>query len=379
MNQMSGGLRFALNLAHGDWERAQRDGDVARAVARTLEIGELADAAGIDSLWVSEDPDGWDALAVLGALASRTSRVRLGTGVVNPFFRHPSLIAASVATLDVLSGGRAFLGLGRGQTEWYRHALGMSVDKPLQAIEETMQLLRQWWTVPYRAEAANDTPVFPIAGWERTIGPVQARPPIYLAAVGPKALAVAARHADGLIFNDLSSLTFMEEAIAQMRREAEVAGRDPATLAFFARAAVTVTDDPAAVYERRKATVAIIHTLPGMERLLTTPGYDIERIIAEVRRVMRTEETLARGGGFPDLRRAGDFAAARALIPTELMAELVVAGPAAHVRARLAQFAAVGITDVFLAPPGPHATAESVAATIAAIRPEGDAFPSARS
>jgi alkanesulfonate monooxygenase SsuD/methylene tetrahydromethanopterin reductase-like flavin-dependent oxidoreductase (luciferase family) len=201
------------------------------------------------------------------------------------------------------------------------------------------------------------------------IGPVQARLPIYLAAVGPKALSVAARYADGVLFNDLSSRTFMEEAIAQVRREATDAGRDPAGLAFFARAAVTVTDDPAPVYERRKATVAIIHTLPGMERLLATPGYDVERIIGEVRRVMRTEEILARGGGFPDLRRAGDFAAARALIPTELMAELVVAGPAEHVRARLSEFAAIGITDVFLAPPGPEATAEDIAATIAAVRP----------
>ena len=366
---MTEGLRFALDLGHGEWEKAQRTGDVAGAVARSLAVGHLADAAGIDTLWVSEDPDGWDALAVLGALAARTTRVRLGTGVVNPFYRHPSLIAASLATLDALSNGRAFLGFGRGQTEWYRTSLGMKVGKPLAALEETFHLLRQWWTEPYRAEAGTGATEFPVAGWQRTIGPVQVRPPIYLAAVGPKALSLAARYADGLLFNDLSSRSFMAEAIAQVRAEAADAGRNSSELRFFARAGVTVTDDPELIYERRKATIALIHTLPGMERLLATPGVDIERIMADVRRVMRTEETLARGGGFPDLRKAGDVAAARKLIPTDLMAELVVAGPVDAVRARLADFAAIGITDVFLSASGPEATADSVAKTIAAVRP----------
>lgn len=374
MNQrLHGGLRFALDIGHGAWEEAQRNGDLPASVARTLAIGQLADEAGIDSLWASEDPDGWDALAVLGALASRTTRVRLGTGVVNPYYRHPSLIAASVTTLDALSGGRAFLGLGRGQTEWYRQSLGMTIGKPSLALEETFQLLRQWWTQPYRAEAAEGATVFPVAGWQRGIGPLQSRPPIYLAAVGPKALSLAGRYADGVLFNDLSSRTFMADAVARVRAEAAGAGRDPASLAFFARAAVTVTDDPEAVYERRKATIALIHTLPGMERLLTTPGFDIEQIIAEVRRVMRTEETLARGGGFPDLRSAGDIAAARDLIPTDLMAELVIAGPADRVRTRLAEFAALGITDVFLASPGPDAKAEDIATTISVIQPRAAA------
>ncbi|MBA2277658.1 MAG: LLM class flavin-dependent oxidoreductase [Chloroflexia bacterium] len=365
----AGALLFALDLSHGPWEQAQRNDSLHRAVARTLEIGRLADASGIESLWVSEDPDGWDALAVLGAIAARTGRIRLGTGVVNPFYRHPSLIAASLATLDALSGGRAFLGLGRGQTEWYRQALRIDAGSPLAALEETFHLLRQWWATPYRAEAPAEATAFPVAHWRRAFGPVQEHPPIYLAAVGPKALDLAARHADGVIFNDLSSQTFMEEAIARVRHAAAAAGRDPAGIAFLARAAVTVTDDPESVYERRKATVAMIHTLPGMERLLATPGYDIAGIIAGVRRVMRTEETLARGGNLLDLRSAGDLNAARRLIPTDLMAELVVAGPAAHVRARLAEFAAIGITHVFLAAPAPNATADSLAATIEAVQP----------
>lgn len=347
----------------------QRDGAVDQAVARTLEIGRIADGAGIDSLWPIEDPDGWDALAVLGALSTVTDRVRLGTGVVNPYYRHPALIAASFATLDRLSGGRAFLGLGRGQTEWYGTALGMEVGNPVRKLEETIALLRQWWRPPYRASAAREATEFPVREWQRVIGPEQPRLPIYLAAVGPKALGVAARGADGVIFNDLASITFMNEAIASVRQQAKEAGRDPAEIAFFARAAVTVTDDPEPIYEQRKGTVAIIHALPGMERLLETPGFDIDRIIADVRWAMRTNEVLAVGGNFPELRAAGDLAAARKAIPTALMSELVVAGPAERVRSRLAEFAAIGVTHVFLAAPGPDATAESIAQTIEAVQP----------
>lgn len=362
-------LAFCLDLGPGGWQNARAKGTVAQAVARTLEIGRIADEAGIDSLWPIEDPDGWDALAILGALSTVTDRVRLGTGVVNPYYRHPSLIAASFATLDLLSSGRAFIGLGRGQTEWYGTALGMPVGNPVRKLEETIQLLRQWWRPPYRASAARDATEFPVRDWQRVIGPEQQHVPIYLAAVGPKALGVAARQADGVIFNDLASITFMKEAIERVRNEAANAGRDPSQLAFFARAGVTMTDDPEAVYERRKSTVAMIHTLPGMERLLATPGFDIPRIVGDVRRAMRTDEVLAVGGNFPELRAAGDIAAAKRAIPTALMSELVVAGPAARVRSRLAEFAAIGVTHVFLTSPGPDATAESVAATIEAVRP----------
>src|SRR5690606_28261068 len=145
----------------------------------------------------------------------------------------------------------------------------------------------------------------------RVTGPVQERLPIYLAAVGPQALSVGARYADGIIFNDLASVTFMERSIREVRAAAGAAGRDPDALRFFARSAVTISDDPGAIYERRKATVAMIHALPGMERLLETPGFDTDAMIAEVRRVMRTNEVLARGGNFPELRDAGDLDAAR--------------------------------------------------------------------
>ncbi|MGB3328605.1 MAG: LLM class flavin-dependent oxidoreductase [Thermomicrobiales bacterium] len=365
-------LAFALDAGPGEWAAARKDGADAyrRAVDRTIALARIAEQAGITSFWAMEDPDGWDAFAVLGAVARATERIQLGTGVTNPYYRHPSLIAASIATLDALSDGRAFLGFGRGQAEWYQRALGIAVGRPLRALAEAIDLFHAWWRIPSEASSPDTATEFHVDAWKRGISPVQPRIPIYLAAVGPQALRLAGRKADGVLFNDLASRHFIADAIETVRASARAAGRDPDALRFVARAAVTITDDPEALYERRKATVAIIHALPGMERLLATPGYDIDAIIGTVRRVMRTDEVLARGGAFADLREAGDLEAAKRAIPTDLMRELVIAGPASVVRNRLAELQDLGVTDVVLAQPGPDATVESLSALLDSIAPD---------
>ena len=368
---MRSSLAFCLDASPAPWARAQVSHDrqaLRDAVAWTVELARIGDRAGVESLWVIEDPDGWDAFGVLGAVARQTERIRLGTGVTNPFYRHPSLIAASVATLDLLSDGRAFLGLGRGQDEWYGIAMGMPLGRPVRRLIETFDLLRQWWSPDLRATSPSGATEFALRGWERTFRPVQPHLPIYLAAVGPIALRIAGQHADGVLFNDLASREYMRDAIARVRQAAVEAGRDPAHLVFAARAAVTITDDPEPIYEQRKSTVAMIHALPGMHRLLQAEGYDIDRIIADVRAAMRTDEILARGGGFGDLRRGGDLEAARRAIPTALMRELVVAGPLPEVRARLRQMQALGITHVFLAAPRPGTTAEALGDLVSSLR-----------
>jgi alkanesulfonate monooxygenase SsuD/methylene tetrahydromethanopterin reductase-like flavin-dependent oxidoreductase (luciferase family) len=87
-----------------------------------------------------------------------------------------------------------------------------------------------------------------------------------------------------------------------------------------------------------------------MDRQLMGLDFDLERIVAEVRRLMRTDEVLARGGSFADLRRAGDLAAAKRAIPTGLVDQVAVIGPADKIRTRIAEYARAGITDVFVDP-----------------------------
>ncbi len=365
-------MRFCLDLSHHPWNRA---GDPAAAATATLAAARAADEAGIDAIWVSEDPDGWDATTLLGALAAVTASAELGTGVTSPYPRHPNQLAAAVATLDRLSGGRAVLGLGRGEPEWHAGPLGVAVGSPLAALEATITLLRQWWQPPHRASSHLAGSPFRVDDWERTVHPLR-QPPILLAAAGPRALALAGRLADGVIFNALTSDEFLAEAIPAVRAAARAAGRDPALLRFVLRTAVFVSDDPESFLERQKTLIALVNTLPGMERLLRLDGHDLPAMMAQVRRAMRTEELLASGAGFPALRRGGDLTAARAAIPTEVVARLAIAGPLAEAVARLRRLAALGISDVSLAPP-PEPTAAAYSARLRQLRAALSAPPAA--
>jgi 5,10-methylenetetrahydromethanopterin reductase len=360
---VTGPIRFGLAPTAAGWGGWAVP---ATAAQRTLDLAAAADAGGIDAIAASDDPDAWDAFALLGAVAAITRRARLGPSVTNPVHRHPNQIAAAVATLDRLSGGRAVLGLGRGQPEWYERGLGLDASRPLARLAETIDLLRQWATPPYRASSAPGA-AFAVRDWARTIQPMQAHVPVYLAAAGPQALSLAARAADGVIFNNLTSPSFLAETIPALRDAVCAAGRDPDAFAFILRTPARVTDDPERAIRDAKDALALINTLPGMHRLLATPGYDVPAIMAELRQAMRSEAMLEAGRGFADMRAAGDLAAARAAIPDGLVAELVIAGDLAQVRARLALLASLGITQVSVAPPA-AATAEAWRELLGALR-----------
>jgi 5,10-methylenetetrahydromethanopterin reductase len=337
---------------------------MTEAARRTIDLIALADQAGLDSVWLSEDPDGWDAFGVLCAAAQRTQSIRLGTGVTNPYMRHPNLIAMSVSTLDRLSDGRAFLGLGRGQPEWYRDRLDVEPRPPLAALEDTINLLRQWWSPSQRASARN---AFQISDWARAIGPEQERVPIYLAALGPKSLELASRVADGLLIADFASIPFLEWLVPFMRESLERHGRDPDGFHFYARTAIQVTDNPAPALERRKNLLALLAPLPGMSRQIELPPYDVDALVKRLRRVMHTEEVLATGGNFIDIRKVADFGEARRIIPDDVIEQLSFIGPAPAIREKLARVQQIGVTHVFVTPLSQE-NAEDFAAKIDAIR-----------
>ena len=350
-------MRFTLDLSHHPWTR-DREGHAPR---QTLLVAQAADVAGIDAIWASEDPEGWDAFAVLSAIAAVTEGADLGTSVTSPYPRHPNLLAASVATLDRISGGRAVLGLGRGQAEWHRDALGIDTGDPLAVLEETVALLRQWWQPPHRA-SSPDEGHFRVRGWERVIHPRQGHVPVYLAAAGPRALDLAGALCDGVIFNAQTSNEFLGQAIPRARAAAKAAGRDPAKLAFVLSTTTVVADSAAAerkAIERGKNLLALVATLPGMDRSVRAEGFDVSALLDEVRVTMGTRETLVAGGGFPALRRDGDLAAARALIPDDLIRRLGIIGPLPVVRERLRALGELGVTHVAVAPPEDATSVES--------------------
>jgi len=135
--------------------------------SKLAEIGKTADEAGFASLWVmdhffqieyvgpAEDPmlEGYSALSYLAGV---TERMRLGTLVTGVIYRYPGILLKTATTLDVLSGGRAYLGIGAGWFE--REARGLGVPFPstkerFERLEETLQIAHHMWSgevAPYR-------------------------------------------------------------------------------------------------------------------------------------------------------------------------------------------------------------------------------------
>jgi probable F420-dependent oxidoreductase len=214
---------------------AQHHPDDPRPVAdlyrEAVDYGVLAEVAGFDSVWASEHhfvDDGYLAsqLPVLAAIAARTQRIRLGTGVLLAPLFDPLRLAEDAATVDLLSGGRLILGLGIGWRDEEFEGFGVAQRDRAARLEGTVTVLRQAWgdglttgdgrTFRYPAPGLNVTPK-PVRG---------AGTPIWIGAGAEPAVRRAGRIADGYLGSGASPAA-MAERVRWIREEAAAAGRAP--------------------------------------------------------------------------------------------------------------------------------------------------------
>jgi alkanesulfonate monooxygenase SsuD/methylene tetrahydromethanopterin reductase-like flavin-dependent oxidoreductase (luciferase family) len=207
-----------------------------------------AEAMGFDSLWVPDQTPmaypqiiEYEAWSLLGALARETARIRLGTLVTPVTLRHPLVLAMAVSTVDHASAGRVTLGLGVGGDAADLAGLGLEGLRPGELVDRLedqlviVDALLRGQHVTHREGSHRLVDAF-------IEPPVQQpRPPLLVAAQGPRTLALAARHAD--IWNSMGGQPLHgprispDDALAATRRQVETletacaaAGRDPATL-----------------------------------------------------------------------------------------------------------------------------------------------------
>src|SRR3954447_10517628 len=161
-----------------------------------------ADECGFESVWTAE-AYGSDAFTPLTWYAARTSRINLGTGIVQLSARTPAATAMTAATLDALSGGRLTLGLGVSGPQVVEGWYGVPFPKPLERTRDYVEILRKLWR---REVSASDSAHYPLpypGGTELgksiklTLHPVRDRIPILIGAEGPKNVALATEIADG--------------------------------------------------------------------------------------------------------------------------------------------------------------------------------------
>jgi 5,10-methylenetetrahydromethanopterin reductase len=188
---------------------------------RCIELARSTEAAGFASVWVAENPFQRGVFATAGACAATTERIRIGIGVINPYSRHPALIAMEAAALDELAGGRALLGVGSGIGAAVR-SMGFSYDRPVTAVREAVAIIRAMLSgesVTYHGR------VFRTDGIRLGFRPHRSGLPIYTAASGEPALRACGEIADGLIVSNLTPARSTERMAAIVAEAAAKAGR----------------------------------------------------------------------------------------------------------------------------------------------------------
>src|SRR5207244_5000477 len=148
-------MKIGLQVNNFTWE-----GGDAKIGETFGAIGRRAEEAGFDSLWVMDHffqipglgPVEWPMLegySALSFIAGQTSRIKLGTLVTGVTYRHPGILIKTVTALDVLSGGRAYLGLGAAWNELEHHGLGVpfpSLKERFELMEDTLQVAHRMWS-----------------------------------------------------------------------------------------------------------------------------------------------------------------------------------------------------------------------------------------
>jgi len=182
-----------------------------------------------------------DPVATLTFAAAETSRVGLGTSILNLPWYNPALLARQLTALDVLSNGRLRVGFGVGWMKDEFEAVGISMSDRGKRTDEALEVLKAIWTTD---PVEFDGTYYTIPTSVIRPKPIQEpHPPIYLAASTPRGLARVARYADGWIPLGLP-IDDLAARFAAIKSMAHDAGRDPDRLEMTVRANVTVTDAP---------------------------------------------------------------------------------------------------------------------------------------
>jgi probable F420-dependent oxidoreductase len=288
------------------------------------ELYRRAEAAGYDGLWSGETANGTDGFTPLTLAVPVTERVRLATGVVNPFTRGPGVLAQTAAALQEASGGRFVLGLGASSDVIVERFNELRFERPLAKMRWAIESLRPVLSVPA----------------ERGIGglklerPVTDAVPIVLAALRPKMLALAAELADGAFTNflPLSGLRQVVTALGDGEREAGIEeGSTELVCRFFL---LPMPEDEA--IEMARFMFAAYGSVP---------------VYADFFRWLGWAEEL---NPMVEAYTSGDRQRAAELAPRGLMREIFLFGSPDQIKERLQQFIGGGITTCILslmAPP----------------------------
>jgi F420-dependent oxidoreductase-like protein len=267
-------MRVGIIVPQG-WTGEFDGWDASRAWARTAAVAHQVDALGFDSAWlfdhlqtepVPTDEITFEAFTGLTALAVETARVRLGHLVLCAGYRNPALVAKMIATLDVISGGRAELGLGAGwkEDEFVAYGWGFpSLRARMAALEDALEITSRMLAggrTTYEGTTARVRDAINVPH-----GVQEPRIPILVGGNGPnRTWRLAARYADELNLDWFTPAEVLDARPVIASRCAEI-GRDPATL----RVSVNIGRPQSAVEGRKRVDLLHAYADAGVDRVMT--------------------------------------------------------------------------------------------------------------
>jgi F420-dependent oxidoreductase-like protein len=317
-------VRVAVPLA-GD-----HAGDWAGAAAFAAE----AERLGVHSVWTAE-AWGFDAVTPLAYVAGRTSRIGLGTGIMQVGARTPAMIAMTAATMRSLTGGRFILGLGASGPQVVEGWHGVPFERPVRRIREVIEIVRMVLRGE-RLEYEGQVYRLPLPGGRGRALRSSAPPgpvPIYVASLSPRSLEMTGELCDGWVGGSFVPES-AEAFLGPLRAGAERAGRSLADLDLQVPVSVEFGEDVEAIARRHARGYAFTFGAMGSP----TRNFYLEAFARQ---------------GFGDAAREvqrlwleGRREEAADRVPPELALRTNLLGPEAAVRERLRAYRAAGITTL---------------------------------
>lgn len=259
-------------------------------VNEIVRLAKLAEEHRFGTCWIAEDYFFRGAFSLAATCAAQTKTIRIGIGAINPYTRHPALIAMELAGLsEAVGSGRIVLALGASNKPWIEK-MGIPYLQPRRSLQEAVEIIRAMLrgdSVSYPGQR------FQVSDVKFAFQPTVRDVPIYLGVVGPRNLELAGELADGLLLSVMTSPAYVRYALEQVKRGADK--RDRNLVNFDVQAYLLISIGR----ERTKARNAIkpfIGTLIGMagffgpDPILTCTGLPLEEIKPLTEKALKGED-----------------------------------------------------------------------------------------
>lgn len=268
-------------------------GDSARKVIRMLADIDWAESAGLDSAWIPQIPNDFDALVAVALMGTRTSRIELGTAVVPLQAQHPIALARQALSVHAATGGRLVLGVGPSHHWIIDDMLGLPYERPAGYTRDYLDVLHAAFANPGPVDVENTT--------FRVHNPLDLAPvaplPVLVAALGPVMLTLAGGRADGTVLWMADERAVAEHVVPRITKAADNAGRPAPRIVAGVPVCLCSTTEVDAARERANRILGEAEVSPNYQRLL---GYGDAKDVGDICAAGDEDAILARLLRFAD-------------------------------------------------------------------------------